>query len=95
MERTNIHGRKQIVVGDTTSHGGKVISGSPSSTWGPAEIPIARKGDRVTCPLCAPHIFEIAEGLEGCEDFGQLMAVDGHKTTCGATLIAQPASGGE
>lgn len=91
MERPDIHGKKQIVVGDATSHGGKVTSGSPSSTWSAAKIPIARKGDRVTCPICSPHIFEIAEGLEGCEDFDQLMAVEGHKTTCGATLIAQPA----
>ncbi|MGE8164954.1 PAAR domain-containing protein [Paraburkholderia sp. NPDC080076] len=90
MERANLQGKAQIVVGDTTSHGGKVISGSPSSTWSAAEIPIARKGDRVTCPLCAPHLFEIAEGLDGCDDFGQPMAVEGHKTTCNAILIAQP-----
>ncbi|WP_322048627.1 PAAR domain-containing protein [Paraburkholderia sp. J67] len=78
-------------MGDKTSHGGKVISGSPSSTWSAANIPIARKGDKVTCPLCAPHLFEIAEGMDGCEDFGQLMAIEGHKTTCGAILIADPA----
>ncbi|MDR6498707.1 PAAR domain-containing protein [Burkholderia sp. MS455] len=91
MQRANLHGRAQIVVGDATSHGGKVISGSPSSTWGTAKVPIARKGDQVTCPLCAPHLFEIAEGVDGCEDFGQPMALEGHKTTCGAVLIAQPA----
>ncbi|MBB3256008.1 putative Zn-binding protein involved in type VI secretion [Paraburkholderia bannensis] len=91
MQRAKLLGKAQIVVGDTTSHGGRVISGSPSSTWSAANIPIARKGDQVTCPLCAPHLFEIAEGLEGCEDFGQLMAIEGHKTTCGAILIARPA----
>ncbi len=53
--------------------------------------PIARKGDRITCPLCAPHIFEIAEGLAGYGDFGQPMAIEGHKTTCGTLLIARPA----
>jgi len=94
MQRATLNGKAQIVVGDTTSHGGKVLSGSPSSTWSDAEIPIARKGDPVTCPLCAPHLFEIAEGLDGCDDFGQLMAVEGHKTTCGAILIAQPAPDG-
>jgi uncharacterized Zn-binding protein involved in type VI secretion len=88
MKRADISGKKQIVVGDTTSHGGKVVSGSPSSTWSAAGIPIARKGDRVTCPLCAPHLFEIAEGLDGCDDFGSPMAVEGNRTTCGATLIA-------
>ncbi|WP_322095526.1 PAAR domain-containing protein [Paraburkholderia bannensis] len=93
MQRASLQGRAQIVLGDTTSHGGKVVSGSPSSTWSAARIPIARKGDQVTCPLCAPHLFEIAEGLEGCEDFGQLMAIEGHTTTCGAILIAQLAPG--
>jgi uncharacterized Zn-binding protein involved in type VI secretion len=43
MQRASLQGRAQIVVGDTTSHGGKVISGSPSSTWSVAWIPIARK----------------------------------------------------
>jgi len=95
MQHENPHGKSQIAVGDTTSHGGKVISGSPSSTWSEEEIPIARKGDRVTCPRCPPHHFEIAEGLEGCDDFGQLVAVEGHKTTCGAVLIAQPAPSGD
>jgi uncharacterized Zn-binding protein involved in type VI secretion len=72
-----------------------VISGSPSSTWSAAEIPIARKGDRVTCPLCAPHLFEIAEGLDSCDDFDQPMAVEGQKTTCNAILIAQPVPRGD
>ena len=89
MERADMNGRKQIVVGDTTTHGGKVISGSPSSTWGSSEIPIARQGDKVSCPLCAPHIFEIAEGWDGSMDFGSPVALEGHRTTCGATLIAE------
>lgn len=76
-----MHGKVQIVVGDTTSHGGKVVSGSPSSTWSKYAIPIARKGDKVTCPLCTRHMFKIAEGLEACVDFGMPMAVEGNKTT--------------
>ncbi|MFM0237960.1 PAAR domain-containing protein [Paraburkholderia phytofirmans] len=90
MERADMNGRKQIVVGDTTSHGGEVISGSPSSTWGREEIAIARKGDLVTCPKCAPHTFVIAEGWEGSADLGVPVALEGHKTTCGAVLIARP-----
>lgn len=91
MQRANVHGKAQIVVGDTTSHGGRVISGSPSSTWSRAEIPIARKGDKVTCPKCEPHLFEIAEGCDGSLDFGAPVALEGHKTTCGAVLIAKSA----
>ncbi|MDR5736936.1 MULTISPECIES: PAAR domain-containing protein [unclassified Caballeronia] len=89
MERATMNGRAQIVVGDTTSHGGKVVSGSPSSTWSRAEIPIARKGDKVTCPQCDPHVFTIAEGCEDSLDFGEPIPLEGHKTTCGAVLIAQ------
>jgi len=89
MTRATVGGKAQIVVGDTTSHGGQVISGSPSSTWGRGEIPIARKGDKVTCPKCEPHIFEIAEGCNDSLDFGAPVALEGHKTTCGAVLIAQ------
>ncbi len=32
--RATISGRAQIVMDDTSSHGGKVISGSPPSNWG-------------------------------------------------------------
>lgn len=95
MTRATVAGKAQIVVGDTTSHGGKVISGSPWSTWSAAEIPLARKGDKVTCPQCDPHLFEIAEGFADSLDFGAPVALEGHKTTCGATLIAQPAPGGD
>jgi uncharacterized Zn-binding protein involved in type VI secretion len=92
MTRATVAGKAQIVVGDTTSHGGRVVSGSPSSTWSRAEIPIARKGDKVTCPQCEPYVFEIAEGCDGSFDFGAPVALEGHKTTCGALLIAE--SGG-
>jgi len=43
----------------------------------------------VTCPKCEPHIFEIAEGCNDSLDFGAPVALEGHKTTCGAVLIAQ------
>ncbi len=87
--RATVNGKAQIVVGDSTSHGGRVISGSPSSTWSSAKIPIARKGDRVTCPKCEPHEFDIVEGCDGSTDFGAPVALEGHKTGCGAVLIAQ------
>ncbi|WP_250471110.1 PAAR domain-containing protein [Caballeronia sp. GAFFF1] len=89
MERSTVAGRAQIVVGDATDHGGRVVSGSPSSTWGPSDIPIARKGDKVTCPRCTPHVFVIAEGYDDSLDFGAPVALEGHSTTCGALLIAR------
>jgi uncharacterized Zn-binding protein involved in type VI secretion len=92
MSRAKLYGRSQVVVGDRTSHGGVVLNGSPTHDW--HGIPIARQGDRVFCPRCPPFEFMIAEGLENCTDTdaGLPMAVEGHKTTCGATLIARPAS---
>lgn len=84
--RANLYGHAQIIVGDTTTHGGVVLSGSTTSFWyGTA---IARMGDRVYCPKCKPHFFEIAEGLSNCTDHGMPMAGEGHLTTCGAALIA-------
>ncbi|WP_269509135.1 PAAR domain-containing protein [Burkholderia sp. IMCC1007] len=72
-----------------TSHGGVVISGNPSHTW--RGIPIARQGDLVTCPKCPPHIFRIAEGLAMSISDDQPMATEGHRTGCGAVLVAQTA----
>ncbi|MDR3159642.1 MAG: PAAR domain-containing protein, partial [Zoogloeaceae bacterium] len=79
-------GKRQILVGDATTHGGVVVTGSPF--FDEDGIPVARKGDTVTCPLCEPHVFVIAEGMENCLDHGLPIAVEGHKTTCGAKLIA-------
>lgn len=87
--RKNIHGQAQILKGDTTSHGGVVLSGSATSSW--YGIPIVRKGDDVYCPRCTPHFFKVSEGLSNCTDRGLEMAAAGHSTSCGATLIAQTA----
>lgn len=88
MNRPIINGRAQVVVGDTTSHGGKVISGSPTTTWGPGKIPIARVGDMVTCPKCEPHLFPIIEGSGIFTDNYMAVATHGDRVACGATLIA-------
>jgi uncharacterized Zn-binding protein involved in type VI secretion len=90
MSGIKLYGRLRIRVGDTTTHGGVVVSGSP--TLKEDGIPIARKGDKVTCPRCEPHMFVIAEGLANCLDRGIPVAVEGHVTTCGAKLIASSCS---
>jgi uncharacterized Zn-binding protein involved in type VI secretion len=78
------------MVGDTTTHGGVVITGSPMTNIN--GIPIARKGDKVFCPLCPPHTFVITEGLEEVKDEKVIpVALHGHLTSCGATLIAMAA----
>lgn len=89
MARMDLSGKSQIIVGDKTTHGGVVISGSPTNNW--HGIPVARKTDKVYCPKCKPHIFEIAEGLDSFTDTNSFLpvATEGHLTTCGAALIAE------
>lgn len=89
--RPTYNGLAQVVLGDTTSHGGVVLSGSSTTFWGPARLAIARRGDQVSCPLCKPHIFKIVEGCAMFTDNGSGIALHGHKIGCGATLIAEPA----
>ena len=90
MSRTNLYSRSQCILGDTTTPGGVIITGAENSSW--HNVPIARKTDKVFCPKCSPHIFEITEGEERSTVMGLPMAAEGHMTGCGATLIATQAS---
>lgn len=80
--------RKVICVGDDTSHGGKVISSSASyfTVEGKA---VACIGDKCTCPMLGHGgVCTIIEGdskhtIDCCP-----VAYEGHKTSCGASLIA-------
>ena len=76
--------RSVIRKGDRTSHGGVVVTGDESvMIFGQ---PMARLGDRVTCPMCAgQHV--IVEGTPGVSS-DRRTALEGMKTSCGATLIA-------
>jgi uncharacterized Zn-binding protein involved in type VI secretion len=78
------------VVGDPTDHGGVVISGSPRQRIG--QKPIARLGDQVNCPQkypnLAPHgVNAIVEGDPTLLIDGIPVALEGHKTACGCSLI--------
>lgn len=79
--------RPVILVGDTTDHGGTVISGAPMSDVDGRQI--ARVGDQVTCPKKGHgRVTTIATGDPTCLIDGQPVARHGDKTACGATLIA-------
>ncbi|KVN34056.1 hypothetical protein WJ63_04195 [Burkholderia pyrrocinia] len=84
--------RAMIYVGDTTTHGGRVLEGSATATIDGK--PIAGVGHKVLCPQCKgvfpilpdagrPYPHQIA---------GRDTAVEGMKTACGATLIASQSS---
>lgn len=81
---------KIIVVGDSTDHGGKVISGSPTHDIGGKAI--ARLHDEVSCPLFypggKPHgVNKIITAHETLTAGGVPVAVHGCKTECGCTLM--------
>lgn len=71
--------------GDSTSHGGTVLEGSPADIC--MGQPIAYIGHKVHCPKCRGD-FPIVEGVMSATFYGQGVAVAGMKTSCGATLIA-------
>ena len=74
-------------LGDTTDHGGEVITASDTMRYGGRRV--ARKGDLVTCPL-HPEIIPnvILEGDTNIKDAEIPVARHGHSTTCGCHLIS-------
>jgi len=76
-----------IRLGDPTSHGGKVVSVS-ASHFTVGGIAVARVGDLCVCPIKGHDVCTIAEGSAFHAIDGIAVAYDGHKTSCGATLIA-------
>ncbi len=84
--------RGVIRLNDPTSHGGKVTSAAPNSTV--EGIAVARKGDSCLCPMRGHEACIIAEGDPQVLIDGVPVAFEGHKTSCGASLIStMPASG--
>jgi len=78
--------RGVIRLGDTTDHGGKVISVAHAAATDMGK-PVACVGDMVECPKCN-GVFPIVEGDPQCTIMETPVAFDGHKTACGAALIS-------
>ena len=78
--------RNVIRLGDATSHGGKVESVS-ATHFTVGGIAVARVGDVCSCPIKGHDNCTIAEGDPHHVIDGIAVAHDGHKTTCGATLM--------
>jgi uncharacterized Zn-binding protein involved in type VI secretion len=65
-------------------HGGKVINGSNADIVDGRAI--ARKADLVEC---AEHgVNPICEGDDSCRMNGKPVALEGHRATCGCTLVS-------
>lgn len=84
--------RGVIRLGDSTNHGGKVITAREQSRV--MDRPVACIGDHCTCPMSGHHDCVIVEGDEAVKIDGRAVAFDGHKTSCGATLISSVESSG-
>jgi uncharacterized Zn-binding protein involved in type VI secretion len=76
-----------IRLGDPTSHGGKVISVA-ATHFTVGGIAVARVGDLCICPIKGHEVCTVAEGSSVHAIDGVPVAYDGHKTSCGATLIS-------
>ncbi|RQQ60327.1 PAAR domain-containing protein [Burkholderia stagnalis] len=84
-----------IVVGDMTSHGGRVITGSEGHTIDGKRI--ARLHDLVDCPEKCPDgrphgVNKIIESHPTFTIGGERVALHGHRTECGCTLIGSTAA---
>jgi uncharacterized Zn-binding protein involved in type VI secretion len=75
-----------IVIGDTTTHGGKVLEGEPTFTVD--DVPVAQVGHLVTCPKCKGGPFPITTGAPNFSVHGRALARHGDETACGARLIS-------
>lgn len=78
-------GKSVICLGDTTDHGGVVISALDN--YNINGRPVATEEDSVSCPKCK-GVFQIVSGSSLMTFQGKKIALEGMKTTCGATLIA-------
>lgn len=77
--------RMWIVVGDATSSGGRVITGSQATDIDGK--PVSRVSDKATCPL-HKGVFPIADGDPTTIIDGQPVALHGSKLACGCTVLA-------
>jgi uncharacterized Zn-binding protein involved in type VI secretion len=78
--------KRVIRLGDPTSHGGTVVSASPTTIINGKRV--ARLGDEVTCPKPGHGTVTIVEGDPAWLVDGRPVALEGHKTSCGASLIS-------
>ena len=76
-----------IRLGDSTSHGGNVVKVT-ATHFTVDGIAVARVGDVCSCPVKGHDNCTVAEGDPHHVIDGIAVAYEGHKTTCGATLVA-------
>ena len=82
--------KKFILLGDTTTHGGTVVTAEGAGCMTIDGIPVACVGDKVTCPKKGHSVACIIQGASGPVSTlnGKAIAREGDKTSCGASLIS-------
>ncbi|GAA5787043.1 hypothetical protein GCM10007860_31940 [Chitiniphilus shinanonensis] len=78
--------KRVVRLGDPTSHGGTVVGASSTTVVMGKQV--ARLGDAVSCPRPGHSNCVIVEADPNWLVDGKPVALDGHKVSCGATLIA-------
>lgn len=79
--------RNVIRLGDSTSHGGKVVS-ARASNFKVGGVPVACVGDSCSCPIPGHNGCTIASGSSRHRIGGRSIAFEDDVTSCGAKLIA-------
>ncbi len=79
--------KRAIRLGDPTTHGGAVIKVAATQT-NVMGRPLARVGDQCACPIPGHTACAIVEGDADWTIDGVAVALEGHKTSCGASLIS-------
>ncbi|MFM0644291.1 PAAR domain-containing protein [Paraburkholderia bryophila] len=75
-----------IRLGDSTDHGGQVISASSTMRYDGRFV--ARKGDQVSCPKHNLRPNLIIDGDGSTMDHGVPVARHGYRAMCGCRLIS-------
>ena len=83
--------RKVIRLGDSTSHGGKVVS-VRATHFKVNGIPVACVGDTCSCPIPGHNGCTITTGSTHHRINGVALAFEGDVTSCGAKLQSSSAS---
>jgi uncharacterized Zn-binding protein involved in type VI secretion len=79
--------RKVIRLGDSTSHGGKVVSCKAQHLRVKGR-PVACIGDPCSCPIPGHNGCKIVQGAKRHTVSGRQIAFEGDMTSCGAKLIS-------
>lgn len=79
-----------VLLGDNTSHGGKVITASSKITVNGKTVALI--GDLVSCPLKGHGTNPIVEGASQRSCAGRAVVVDGCQSQCGCKVISSAAN---